>query len=742
MKISRHKLKTFGRVSFSALLVTLSSQAHALRGPDLVSGNDSGAVVVYRFDENGGDVAVDSVGGFNLSVSTEGNLPTNDGTQIRKNAVLGGGYLLINPKPNNEDMGYEAAQRHRTFLESAPVGAKFNQCATNGFTIQAFVRAHFPFNGNDDDGNMIVGFSNSDLDNLRRPNFALYQTGENGAVTATVRSRRDANGAMASLTSVPEAFSSVRADENPGQLTEIIATQDPNGQLTIYVNRIARSALATNARNFSSTAKLVIGNELTKLTTMSQNGNIVANVANQRNWSGEIHHLAIYCRHFSRVDVLGAVAENKSRLDIVKPIESVSIASSAMRPQAQKMVERLVGGPVPPDHPMIARVEAKLLAGDRVGAAKIITGDAASNEPGHPNFLNITVKQMAIKMSNREETIRAPLNDMAASFIGVTRDETSAKELLTGNFFYMADPAKTNVRRDMFRDLVTTNNHYQDLDDGQWDIGKVLVRVDQSRPYGAINGQQIAVTSAGSLVENPDPAGVITSRAFMSAHAIAGTNRRPVEYAFKQFLCVPMSEMADTSASPARIGRDIDRFPGGDAVKFETNCKGCHTVMDGFRGAFAFFDFAPGGYVRNTKVNAKNSAFGFPMNTVDSNNVVRKMNHNENAFPNGYEITDDSFVNNAVGSTNRTVFGWAGSNKNGGFGVGQFGKMIADSKRFSQCMAKRAFESVCAAGQREQAKVTPVIEAIGEKFEQSGYKMRALFQEVAAHPACGMNLGR
>ncbi len=579
------------------------------------------------------------------------------------------------------------------------------------------------------------------------PNFGLYQTGESGGEAAMLRVRKDASGGNSSVGSVTGGYMSVREGENKGKFTEIIATKETNGTLTVYVNRMARSSLVPTTTVFTPNAKLVVGNELVPLTTKIQDGKTVTEIGNQRNWSGEIKHLAIYCRGYSRADILGPLEANKIKSEVVSP--SIATSIGPMRNEARRMVERLSGSLVPVDHPMVARVEAKLNQNDRLGAAKIITGDVATGEVGHPDFLNTVVKQLAMKMSNREETIRAPLNDFAASFVGVTRDERSAKELLTGDFFYMANPKKAKVRSDVFRDILLSNNHYEDLEKNLWDLGKVLMRVPGPEvPAGYPNGQQVSVDATGTMVPSPDPAGVITSRGFMSAHAIAGTNRRLVEFAFKSFMCVPMSEMADTSASPARIGRDIDRLPGGDAVKYETSCKGCHTVMDGFRGAFARFDFAnvvvggsTYGVVRNTQIN-KSGSFRFPAGTVDGNDVVNKMNHNNSVFPNGFEITDESFVNNAVGAANRNLFGWSGSRSRGGVGVNQFGQMIADSTRFSQCMAKRVYEAVCLPGSKSEARISPLIQGLAVKFQESGYKLRSLFQEAAANPSCAAATGR
>jgi hypothetical protein len=748
MKLSHNSMTTF-IFSLSAVFL-ISNPVFGFRGMDM-SGDDAGASVVYTFSETGSTSVSDTSGDgspLNLTMSTDGNLPTGDGTVIRTNAILQGGYLLVNPKPNGaasdmDDQGYQSAQRHRTFLVSAGAATKLNSCAT-GFTIQAFLRPWFPFQGSQS-GNLIVGLSNSEgLTNVASPNFGLYQSGMVGSESALLVVR---NGASTSVSqaSIPGAFSSVREGDNPGQLTEVIATQEPSGVLTVYVNRVARSSLTAVTPVFNAGAKLVIGNELVALTT---NADGTINVNQQRNWSGEIYHIAIYCRGFTRTEILGSVLGNKAQAQIVRPETGVRISSS--RDEARRLVERLTGIVVPVDHPMVIRVDGRIQAGDYAGAAKIITGDISTSEPGHPDFLNTMVKQFAVRMSNREETVRAPFNDFAASFIGVTRDERNAQELLTGDFFYMANPNLAKVRTDIFRDLLVSNNHYEDLEKFHWDIGKVLMRVPSAdAPATYPRGQQIALDSTGTITPNPDPAGVITSRAFMAAHATAGTNRRLVEFTFREFMCIPMSEMADTSASPARIGRDVDRLPGGDQTKFETSCKGCHTVMDGFRGAFAKFDWAavtvnntPLSFVRNTQVSRIGVPFGFPANMVDQYGTVRKMNHNENVFPNGYVIVDDTFVNNAVGTNNRTLFGWNGTNKYGGSGVMQYGRMIAESERFAQCMTKRVFESVCTPDAKSDSTMSPVIVELAAKFKTSGYKFRKLFQDVSTHPSCLENMRR
>jgi hypothetical protein len=392
-------------------------------------------------------------------------------------------------------------------------------------------------------------------------------------------------------------------------------------------------------------------------------------------------------------------------------------AQVAAQNTAKKIYERLTSIKISGDSPVLQQMTEKVAAGDLKGAAAIATADK--------NFLNVTVKQMALKMSTREETLRIPLNDFAASFIGVTRDQSDARELLTGNFYYMGDLAKINPAQAtvtpppegyrILEDLVRSNRHYETIDNGVIDIGAVLKRVE---------GQQLASQNdANVLVMNNDPAGVLTSRSFMMAHAIAGTNRRLVEYTFREFMCVPISEWSDTGASDTRIGRDIDRFPGGSHQAFETTCKGCHTQMDSLRGAFAFWD-VNGDRVVNRGISS-----------TGTGRVAQKYSRLNTVFPDGYVTIDNSFINNSKRPGNAALFGWRGANTDFGYGVRDLGMLVANSQRFSQCMAKRVFETVCRKNIEMKFNL-PIIKAYAQKFEASGYKFKQLFEDVATSPEC------
>lgn len=399
-----------------------------------------------------------------------------------------------------------------------------------------------------------------------------------------------------------------------------------------------------------------------------------------------------------------ALAQVKPNLTAADP--------SALEVKARKIYERLTGTKLPIDSPLIAQMASLLNKGDLSGAAQIATQD--------PDFYNITVKLMALQLSTRDETIKTALNDFVASMIGVTRDMRDARELLTGNFYYRG--TGDNIRSDLVADLLISNNHYADLETNRVNLAANLVRVE---------GQMLA-TSATATAANPDPAGVLTSRTFMGEHALAGTNRRLVEYTFREFMCVPLNEWADTGASDARIGRDIDRFPAGDHMKFQTSCKGCHTVMDGFRGAFAKWDFDGMG-IKHSAVNARGGANNYTIAT-DAQGIINKMNKNGTVFPSGYVTTTDSFVNNATRPQNASFFEWRGA-ATGGNGVKAFGTVVSNSRRFSQCMAKRIFKTVCRKD-LDVSKDQALLVRWGDEFEASGYQLKKLFESVAVKPEC------
>lgn len=385
--------------------------------------------------------------------------------------------------------------------------------------------------------------------------------------------------------------------------------------------------------------------------------------------------------------------------------------------QAKRLLERIAGGKVPGDHPLLAQITPLVAANNLKAAADIAVT--------HPGFLNVTVKNMAAEMSTREETILQPLNDFMATLIGVVRDGGDARELLTGNFTYQADPALVptgiTVRSDGSADIAFSNNHYDDLNRRDIDLGLVLRRVSPQQLYSQVTR---------TLVPNPDPAGLITTRTYLAAHAVAGTNRRPVEYMFREFLCTPLAGVADITAPDNRTGRDVTRVPGGSNLTYETTCKGCHTQHDAMRGAFARWDF-PNNVAINSAAEPAGSAIG-----GYTNGIVQKMNRNNTEFPFGFVTADTSWINNTINASNMAMVGWRGAYQAGN-DVKSLAAAFANSQRFSQCMVKRVYDSVCQSG-FDIGSAQNYTKDMATRFENAGYNLKQLFSMVAASKECGL----
>lgn len=399
---------------------------------------------------------------------------------------------------------------------------------------------------------------------------------------------------------------------------------------------------------------------------------------------------------------------------------------SASQTYALDLYKRLVGVRVPIDHPTITQMANLIDAGDARAAASLATGE--------PGFLNLVIRDFAAKMSTRDQSINEPLNDFIAIFIGVARDNIDARRLLDGQFTYRAPVGSGLANEDPADDLLRTNDHYNELrgvanNGGSreasgtvYDFGAILQRQNSQQIFfDTNNSNQNPQNNSNDMRDNPDAAGLLTTRTWLAAHAVDGTNRRLVEFTVKQFACMEMEEWADATAPDTRVGRDIDRFPGGEGSKYLTTCKACHSVMDGFRGAFAKYDWETRPLYRANRVDYK----------YTHENGNRQRPHV--VFPQGYIQTDNSWVNNARSPANISKFGWRGYVASGN-GVRQFGTVIANSRAFSRCMAKKVYREICRRPTATFEKT--MVETVAHSFENSGYSLKSLFEEIAIRPEC------
>ncbi len=348
---------------------------------------------------------------------------------------------------------------------------------------------------------------------------------------------------------------------------------------------------------------------------------------------------------------------------------------------AQRIYQRLTG--VPLDDARLQQMTQLVEQGKLAEAARIATED--------PKFYNLTLWNLTAGLSNVDQSPYVDFNDFMASIVGVAKDDVDARTLLFGDFHYegrssMGLPASA----------LGDNEHFKQLGVSSLNLKSDLVRV------------------GGQLLTSPDTAGVLTSRQWAKEHFNAGTNRRALEHTFQEFLCAPIQSWKDVGLTEYHIRRDVDRAPGGDPANFQNVCRTCHAGMDGMTGAFARYDFKDGQPVY-----------------YGTNNVAPKMNQNGHVYPEGYVTFDDSWVNLATQHHN-VAFGWRGALE--GNGVRQFGTMVSNAKAYSSCWTKRAFQEICkrAPGTADDA----TVQTIATTFETGGYKLRSLFENVAASEAC------
>ncbi len=415
-------------------------------------------------------------------------------------------------------------------------------------------------------------------------------------------------------------------------------------------------------------------------------------------------------------------------------------AESINNDRAATMFMRLAGKP--PSPAQLAQMQSLLNSGNSVGAAQVASAD--------PDFINLTVRSFCSQMSSRTLSADAPLNDFTATCMGIIRDNTPVTDFTTANYYYRIDPSKipaslgvTTTNPDspgslssLYQSAQDVNgdlggNHYVSITgiDHLFDLSSALVKRNQ-QSFGTQSQGDFNHGSVDSIYPNPEPAGLITTEAFLVDEAIAGTNRRMVQYVFHNFECADPADYADNGlvsggGDDTYVGPDVDRFPGGDHVVYETTCKACHGILDGMRGAFAYNDVLVETNHWPTYYDARGNG--------QIRSVVEKYTRNSNVYPNGHITVDDSWDNLATVGNNATLFGWRGPTS--GKGVHSFGTMIAASQGFSRCMVKRAFNSVCGRDPTfdEQSSVIAPEATI---LESNSYNLRKTFERISATPAC------
>lgn len=369
----------------------------------------------------------------------------------------------------------------------------------------------------------------------------------------------------------------------------------------------------------------------------------------------------------------------------------VAVAAAANdRDKAKRIHDRIAG--VPPSEATLNAMEALVANGQALQAA---TQYAVEN----PSFYNVTLKNMAVPWTNRDQTVFAPLNDYVATYIGMVRDNVDFSTALSADLTYTVQGVTPAAS-------ATSNAHYEAAENNAVNLFTALQPTTQSSVLG--------IPAAAT-------AGFITSRASSEAFFIDGTNRAMFRFTLMNHLCRDMEQVLDTSLPPDRIRQDVSRSPGGDSRIFLNNCIGCHSGMDPLAQAFAYYDFD----------NGSAEAPGTMRLVYDPSAVHSKYFNNNTNFAPGYVTPNDSWENRWRKGQN-SVLGWNEGLPRSGTGAKSMGRELAASDAFAQCQVEKVFKTVCFRAPGNSADRARVA-SITASFKSNGYRLKQVFAETAVY---------
>jgi hypothetical protein len=319
------------------------------------------------------------------------------------------------------------------------------------------------------------------------------------------------------------------------------------------------------------------------------------------------------------------------------------------------------------------------------------------------SFYSVTVLNFAQIEGSEDRALGdgpGVLTDLTATIIGMIRDDKDYRGILSEDVLY-----------------VPTGQTYAPGNNTIYD--NLFNTVKNGAPLASALTATTQTGATGLTVQ----AGIFTLRGFGSVYYDAGTNRAPFRFTMMNYVCRDLEDLSDVSRADIYVRRDVDRAPGGDATKYRTECVGCHAGMDPLANAFAYFDFVP---PANANQQAAITIAAAP---------TPKTNQNNDVFPGGAVVSSDAWLNLWLEGTN-SALGWDPT-KTKGNGVKSFGEMLASSKMFPECMAKRVYKTVCL---KEGTSTTDkaAIAKLAADFS-TNYNMKDLFKDAAVD--CGSKIG-
>lgn len=397
-------------------------------------------------------------------------------------------------------------------------------------------------------------------------------------------------------------------------------------------------------------------------------------------------------------------------------------AHADARDVARRIWARLTGSL--PSAALLNQLEQDVQNGNRMAVAERAIDDASGG------FYNVTLKHFAAPMTNVDRSYVVPLNDFAATIMGITRDDVDFRDVFKADYIYAGNAASGASQTDA--DVYLSNRHFAALETARANLKDVLER----KPQRVANA-----TNASTVIDLPDTAGLLTTRTWAEAQLFMGTQRRPIKFLFSEFLCTDIDDWRNSSMPDTRVRGDVERNPGGDPNFYITNCRSCHGGLDALSTAYFYFD----------AFQNRQDIFLFYNPTFrPRTNADDKFVRGTTTFPAGFRPVNDSWENNV--RTYRTPSGSQsfGFTNTSGQGVKSLGASIADSPQFPRCMAQKVFENACRRKMALRSKDAAVpaslaedglLDQLAQDFSQTNYRgsthnFKRLWARVISLPQC------
>ena len=365
-------------------------------------------------------------------------------------------------------------------------------------------------------------------------------------------------------------------------------------------------------------------------------------------------------------------------------------ADTPGRQRAVLLHQRLTG--VPPTASVLNQMEPLLSGVTPPSPAQ--AAQAAAIATQQDQFYNVTLKNLFLPATNRDQSVFVPLNDYVVTAIGMVHDNADFHTALSADVLYTLNASGLPAPS------AANNDHYATAEANNVNIARSLVKHSQTEIYGS----GIA------------PAGLITTRASSSAFFINGTNRAMFRFTLIANLCRDMEQVQDTSRPTDQIRQDVASSPGGDSRVYLNNCIGCHSGMDPMARAFAYYNF--------------NSTSGVTEYTPGTVNAKYFINSTNNKY--GFVTPDDSWSNRWRAGPNALALKFDPTMTGSGKGAASLGQELASSDAFAECQVQKAFKAVCLRAPSSSDDVTKV-SAIAASFKSGGYHLKQVFEDAAVY---------